>query len=90
MEEILNELKLNINDFNKNAEGDYEYHLNDALEFGRFYARLDKTDLLDEDPDLSALTEGRSTVTFVGNNLQVLLQGDFDSDEYDLIIKEEE
>lgn len=89
MEELIKELKLKKEDFNQNSEGDYEYTLKDALEFGHLYARLDSTDIVDEDPDLSALTAGRSTITFIGNGLQAVLQSDFDSDEYDLIIKED-
>jgi len=90
MEELLKELKITKDDMTQNKNGDWEYQLNDALDFNRFYARLDNTDIVDEEPDLSALTVGRSTITFLGNGMKVLLQGDFDSDEYDLIIKEEE
>lgn len=89
MDEILKTLDLSLNDFNKNSRNEYEYTLENAHEFGKFYSRLDNLESITENPDLSALTTDRSTIVFEGNNIEIRLQSDFDSNEYNLILKED-
>ena len=89
MDEILKALDLSLNDFNKNSRNEYEYTLENVHEFGKFYSRLDNLESITENPDLSALTTDRSTIVFEGDNIEIRLQSDFDSNEYNLILKED-
>lgn len=89
MNTILEILGLDLNQFNKNVNGEYEYTMSGVGEFGRLYAKLDNAEDIQQEINKSALTTDRSTITFESTECTIRLQSDFDTDEYNLVIIED-
>lgn len=84
MEETLRELGITERgEYARNNS--YVITLGDSDDFSRYYARLDKNPDVEELTDSSQLTLHDANVIFKYEDLQISLQGNFDTDEYKLV-----
>lgn len=61
--------------------------LEDSIEYGKVYSRLDRSDLVDEIEDSSQLTSITSAVQFESDEYLITLLANFETDEYKLVIR---
>jgi hypothetical protein len=66
----------------------YIIDIDDSDEFGKYYSRLGKSDLLDEDENSSLIAEENASIVFEGDDYIITLLADFDKDLYKLVCKE--
>ena len=88
MEELLR--KIGINETPTKTDNGYVINLNDSDEYGRYYSKLDKSDLVEEDDESSQVTLENSSIQYLSEDGKYLftLLADFDGDIYTLTIKE--
>jgi len=87
MEEFLNSLGI-AGKFNKKKDGSAVLDLMDSNEYGKIYSKLDKSDLVEEDPDASSITYESSNISFSNDEYIITLVGDFDADIYKVVVRE--
>lgn len=85
MDELIKELK--IENVGKKQPQGYSLDMQDDIEYGKVYSRLEKSKLVAEDPDGSSLSLDNSNIQYVGDNIVVNLIADFKNDSYRLEIK---
>lgn len=66
----------------------YVIDIDDSDTYGKYYSKLDKSDLVDEIDDNSLLTLHNSSINFEGDNYLITLIADFEQDLYKLVCKE--
>lgn len=88
MEELLR--KLGIVDKPTEKEDSYIIDIQDSDEYARYYSKLDKSDLLEEDDESSQVTLENSSIQYetTDGKFSLTLLADFDGDVYTLVIKE--
>ena len=62
--------------------------LEDDNEYAKVYSLLDKSNELEEDEDISQLTDDISSVQYINDKYTITLVADYDSDKYALICRE--
>ena len=87
LEELLRELNID-KDYIENENGSYTIELDNSNEYSRYYTRIDKSGLFEEDEEASQITIDTSTLQFINDDFVLTLMGNFDTDEYSLIIRE--
>lgn len=87
MEEFLRELGIDRN-FEVSDSGSYVIDLADSIDYGRMYSLLDRSDLIEEDPESSQITEDTSSVQYSNDDYTLTLLADFNEDQYKLTIRE--
>lgn len=88
MEELLR--KIGINETPTKTDSGYVINLNDSDEYARYYSKLDRSDLVEEDDESSQVTLENSSIQYLSEDGKYLftLLADFDGDVYTLTIKE--
>lgn len=66
----------------------YVLDIADSNEYGRIFSKLDKSDLVEEDQDASAVSVENSSIQYVNDDFVLTLIADFDNDVYSLHIRE--
>lgn len=87
MKELLN--KLGITEagyFSKDKS--YIIDFENDREYNKAFSRIDKSDLLEEDPDTSVINTNVSNIVYTNDNFILNMIADFDSDTYKLVVKE--
>lgn len=64
----------------------YIIELSDSNEYSRVYTLLDDSDLVDVDEDATLLTDNVGELLFIGDDFDVKLVGNFNSDIYRVVI----
>lgn len=64
----------------------YIIELSDSNEYSRVYTLLDGSDLVDVDEDATLLTDNVGELLFIGDDFDVKLVGNFNSDIYRVVI----
>lgn len=89
MEELLR--NLGINEIpNKSDDGNYVIDILDSDEYARYYSKLDRSDLVEEDEDSSQMSLDSSSIQYLSNDdkYTLTLLADFEGDTYSLVIRE--
>jgi hypothetical protein len=64
----------------------YIIELSDSNEYSRVYTLLDNSDLVDVNEDATLLTDNVGELLFIGDDFDVKLVGNFNSDIYRVVI----
>ena len=89
MEQLLRELGISeIPELS--SDGTYVIDIRDSNDYGIYYSKLDRSDLLDEDEESSNVTIDGSTIVYISDDYTLTLIADFASDQYKLTIRENE
>jgi len=87
MEQLLREI--GISEIPKlSSDGTYVIDIRDSNDYGIYYSKLDRSDLLDEDEESSNVTIDGSTIVYISDDYTLTLIADFASDQYKLTIRE--
>lgn len=87
MEQLLREI--GISEIPQQGEdGTYIIDIRDSNDYGKYYSKLDRSDLLDEDEESSNVTVDGSTIVYISDDYTLTLIADFASDQYKLTIRE--
>lgn len=70
------------------TKGSYVIDLDDSEDYGRYYSKFDKNELIEEDEDSSVMTIHTSNIVFRSDDFQFTLIADFDQDTYRLVCVE--
>lgn len=87
MEEFLNQLGIGGR-FVKKSDGSVIMDLKDSNDYGKAYSKLNKSELVDEDPDASTITYESSNISFSNDKYIITLVGDFEADIYKVVVRE--
>ena len=89
MKELLNKIGINqAGHFEK--DGSYVVEFETSNEYNKAFSRLDRCDVIEENPDSTAISLTASVVVYENDNFILQLVSDFEKDEYKLIVKEVE
>ena len=72
----------------KAEDGNYNIDIEDSNEYGKYFSKLDKSDLVEEDQDASSVNFENSSIQFVNDEYTLTLIADFENDTYSLSIRE--
>lgn len=88
MKEFL--VKLGITQDPVEKDGNFVIDLYDSDEYARVYSKLDKSDLIEEDPEASQVTLENSSIQYISEDdkYTLTLNADFDGDVYTLVVRE--
>ena len=87
MKELLNKLGITqAGYFSKDKS--YIIDFEDDKEYSKAFSRIDKSNLLEEDPDTSVINTNVSNIVYTNDNFILNMIADFDSDTYKLVVKE--
>lgn len=87
MKELLNKLGITqAGYFSKDKS--YIIDFDDDKEYNKAFSRIDKSNLLEEDPDTSVINTNVSNIVYTNDNFILNMIADFDSDTYKLVVKE--
>lgn len=81
--------KLNLEDVLEEDDKGYHYEFDDYDTFTTMYNKLENTRSITKNSPQSYLNENEGHVEFDGENFTVYLDGDFNIDDYKIIIIEE-
>ena len=89
MEELLRQIGINDSPTRKD-DSTYVIDIHDSDEYARYYGKLDKSDLVEEDEESSQITLENSSIQYISedNKYTLTLLADFDGDVYSLVIRE--
>lgn len=89
MKELLSQLGIDTIGY-YSSRGNYIIEVDDDRQFGRLYSLLDKSDLVEESEDDSLITQYNSSQVFISTDgkYQLTLLSDFDTDKYQLVVRE--
>lgn len=87
MKEFLTQLGIDAEPV-KSKNGIYVIDIADSDEYGKFYSKLDKSDLIDEIPENSQITYEAASIQYEGDDYTITLMADFENDVYKMTIKE--
>lgn len=87
MEEFLRKLGIDKTG-EKGLNGTYVITIDNSDDYGKYYSKLDKSQLIEEDEESSQITMETSSIQFVNDDYTITLLADFDADTYKLTIKE--
>ena len=87
MKELLNKIGITeAGHFEK--DGSYVIEFVTDKPYNKAFSRLDRSDLLEENPDGGTVSLSASVVVYEAEKFILQLVSDFDKDEYKLIVKE--
>ena len=72
----------------KGENGSYNIDIKDSNEYGRYFSKLDKSDLVEEEQDASSVNFENSSIQFTNDKYTLTLLADFENDTYSLNIRE--
>lgn len=87
MEEFLNELGIDKEPI-LSTNGDYVIDISDSTEFGKYYSKLDNSDLVEENEESSTVTMDNVNSQFINDDYTITLIADFNEDTYKMVIRE--
>lgn len=87
MKELLNKIGITeAGHFEK--DGSYVIEFETDKQYNKAFSRLDRSDLLEENPDGGTVSINASVIVYESEEFVLQLLADYDKDEYKLIIKE--
>lgn len=87
MNELLKQIGINAEPV-KGENGSYNIDIEDSNEYGRYFSKLDKSDLVEEEQDASSVNFENSSIQFTNDKYTLTLIADFENDTYSLNIRE--
>ena len=87
MNELLKQIGIDAEPV-KGENGSYNIDIEDSNEYGRYFSKLDKSDLVDEEQDASSVNFENSSIQFTNDKYTLTLLADFENDTYSLNIRE--
>ena len=87
MNELLKQIGIDAEPV-KGENGSYNIDIEDSNEYGRYFSKLDKSDLVEEEQDASSVNFENSSIQFTNNKYTLTLLADFENDTYSLNIRE--
>ena len=87
MNELLKQIGIDAEPV-KGEDGSYNIDIEDSNEYGRYFSKLDKSDLVEEEQDASSVNFENSSIQFTNDNYTLTLIADFENDTYSLNIRE--
>ena len=87
MNELLKQIGIDAEPV-KGEDGSYNIDIEDSNEYGRYFSKLDKSDLVEEEQDASSVNFENSSIQFTNDNYTLTLLADFENDTYSLNIRE--
>lgn len=87
MEELLRQLGIDAEPV-KGENGSYNIDIEDSNEYGRYFSKLDKSDIVEEEQDASSVNFENSSIQFTNEKYTLTLLADFENDTYSLNIRE--
>ena len=87
MNELLKQIGIDAEPV-KGENGSYNIDIEDSNEYGRYFSKLDKSDLVEEEQDASSVNFENSSIQFTNNEYTLTLLADFENDTYSLNIRE--
>ena len=87
MNELLKQIGIDAEPV-KGENGSYNIDIKDSNEYGRYFSKLDKSDLVEEEQDASSVNFENSSIQFTNDNYTLTLIADFENDTYSLNIRE--
>ena len=87
MNELLKQIGIDAEHV-KGEGGSYNIDIEDSNEYGRYFSKLDKSDLVEEEQDASSVNFENSSIQFTNDNYTLTLIADFENDTYSLNIRE--
>lgn len=87
MEELLRQLGIDAEPV-KGKNGSYNIDIEDSNEYGRYFSKLDKSDIVEEEQDASSVNFENSSIQFTNEQYTLTLLADFENDTYSLNIRE--
>lgn len=87
MNELLKQIGIDAEPV-KGENGSYNIDIEDSNEYGRYFSKLDKSDLVEEEQDASSVNFENSSIQFTNDNYTLTLLADFENDTYSLNIRE--
>lgn len=87
MEELLRQLGIDAEPV-KGENGSYNIDIEDSNEYGRYFSKLDKSDIVEEEQDASSVNFENSSIQFTNDQYTLTLLADFENDTYSLNIRE--
>ncbi|MDY5928897.1 MAG: hypothetical protein SPJ27_02535 [Candidatus Onthovivens sp.] len=87
MNELLKQIGIDAEPV-KAEDGNYNIDIEDSNEYGKYFSKLDKSDLVEEDQDASSVNFENSSIQFVNDEYTLTLIADFENDTYSLSIRE--
>ena len=86
MNELLKQIGIDAEPV-KGENGSYNIDIEDSNEYGRYFSKLDKSDLVEEEQDASSVNFENSSIQFTNDNYTLTLIADFENDTYSLNIR---
>lgn len=87
MNELLKQIGIDAEPV-KGENGSYNIDIEDSNEYGRYFSKLDKSDLVEEEQDASSVNFENSSIQFTNDDYTLTLIADFENDTYSLNIRE--
>ena len=87
MNELLKQIGIDAEPV-KGENGSYNIDIEDSNEYGRYFSKLDKSDLIEEEQDASSVNFENSSIQFTNDKYTLTLLADFENDTYSLNIRE--
>ena len=87
MNELLKQIGIDAEPI-KGENGSYNIDIEDSNEYGRYFSKLDKSDLVEEEQDASSVNFENSSIQFTNDKYTLTLIADFENDTYSLNIRE--
>ena len=87
MNELLKQIGIDAEPV-KGENGSYNIDIKDSNEYGRYFSKLDKSDLVEEEQDASSVNFENSSIQFTNDDYTLTLIADFENDTYSLNIRE--
>lgn len=70
------------------SKNNYVIDLDDAKDYDKICSTLDKSDLVEENPDSSVINTSVSNILYVGDQFSLNVIADFDNDTYKVVVTE--
>lgn len=70
------------------SKNNYVIDLDDAKDYDKICSTLDKSDLVEENPDSSVINTSVSNILYVGEQFSLNVIADFDNDTYKVVVTE--
>ena len=87
MKEFLRKLGITQSGY-YSSNNNYVIDLDDSKDYDKICSVLDKSDLVEENPDSSVINTSVSNILYVGEQFSLNAIADFDSDTYKIVVTE--
>ena len=87
MKEFLRKLGI-IQSGHYSSNNNYVIDLDDSKDYDKICSILDKSDLVEENPDSSVINTSVSNILYVGEQFSLNVIADFDNDTYKVVVTE--